>query len=155
MMRLSHPIRTRFLFDEKTRLLRTPGILLLLSFLLLLRPAAQAQVGNTKLPVNCFRNPTSTYATKNWRKHNSRKHPPVDCTLEPIQRSGVKHCVGKVIPHSNLGGQETSCKLRRSTPWYLKLQFMNYCRSSRLLNSTRGIWKLAEHTVIRFRIIIV
>ena len=38
------------------------GVLLLL---LLLKPAAHAQVGKTKLFVNCFRNPTSTCATKN------------------------------------------------------------------------------------------
>ena len=30
---------------------------------------------------------------------------------KPIQRSGVKHSVGKVISQTNLGRQETSCKL--------------------------------------------
>ena len=30
------------------------------------------------------------------------KQPTVDCTLKPFQCSGVKHSVGKVIPHSNL-----------------------------------------------------
>ena len=33
--------------------------------LLLLKPAAQAQVGNTKLFINCFRNPTRTCAAEN------------------------------------------------------------------------------------------
>ena len=55
--------------------------------------------GKTKLLINLFRNQTSTCATENWRKHNSGKQPTVDCTLEPIQRSGVKHSVGKVIPY--------------------------------------------------------
>ena len=32
--------------------------------LLLLSPAAQAQVGKTKLFINCLRNPTSTCATE-------------------------------------------------------------------------------------------
>ena len=77
-----------------------------LLLLLLLTTAAQAQVGNTKLFINCFLNLTSTCATENWRKHNSGKQPTFDCTLEPIERSGVKHSVGKVIPQSNLSRQE-------------------------------------------------
>ena len=68
-------------------------------------------MGKTKSFKNCCHNPTITYATENWRKHNSGKQPTVVFTLEPIQRSGVKHSVGKVIPHSNLGRQETPCKL--------------------------------------------
>ena len=74
--------------------------------LLLLKLAAQAQVEKTKLFINYFRNPTSTCATNNSRKHNSGKQPTVDCTLIPIQRSGVKHSVGKVIPQSNQSRQE-------------------------------------------------
>ena len=35
---------------------------------------------------------------------------------EPIQRFGIKHSVWKVILHSNLGRQETPCKLGRSRP---------------------------------------
>ena len=35
---------------------------------------------------------------------------------EPIQRSGIKHSVGKVIPHSNLGRQEAPCEFGHSTP---------------------------------------
>ena len=89
--------------------------------ILLLKPAAQAQVGKTKLSINCFRNSTSTCDTENWRKHNLRKQPTVDCSLEPIQRSGVEHSVGRVIPHSNPGWQKTPCQLGRSTPWYFKL----------------------------------
>ena len=63
-------------------------------------PAAQVQVGKTELLINCFRNPTNTCATENWRKFNSGRQPMVDCTFKPIQRSDVKHSVGKV---SNLG----------------------------------------------------
>ena len=97
--------------------------------LLLLKPAAQAKVAKTKLFISCCQ-PTYTCVTENWRKHNSGKLRTVDCTLEPIQRSSIKHSVGKAIPHSNLGQQETPCKLGRSTPWYFKLQWMSCSRSS-------------------------
>ena len=50
------------------------------------------------------------------KKTQLREAPTVDCSLEPIQRSDVKHSVGKVIPHSNLSRQEKSSKLGRSTP---------------------------------------
>ena len=89
--------------------------LLLLLLLLLLKPAAQAQAGKTKLLINCLSNPTSTYTTDN-RKTNSGTQPTIDCFLKPIKRSGVKHSVGKVIPHPSLGRQETPYKLGRSTP---------------------------------------
>ena len=45
-------------------------------------------MGKTKLFINCFRNPTSTCATKNWRKHNSGKqlhpwnHPAFRCQTQ-------------------------------------------------------------------------
>ena len=78
------------------------GILYTYYLLLLLKPAAQALVRKTMLLLNCFHNATSTCATENWRKHNSGKQPTVDCILEPIEPSGVKHSVGKVIPQSNL-----------------------------------------------------
>ena len=68
--------------------------------LLLLKPAAEAQVGKTRQFLNCFLNPTSTWATENWRKHNSGKQPSVDCTPKPIQRSGVKTSDGKAIPRT-------------------------------------------------------
>ena len=43
--------------------------------LLLLKPAAQTQVGKSKLLINCFRNHTSTCTPENCRKHNSWKQP--------------------------------------------------------------------------------
>ena len=97
-------------------------LLLLLLLLLLLKTTPQAQVEKTTFFIRCFRNPTSTCVTVNWRKHNSGKQPTVDCIPEPIQRSGIKHSVGKVIPHSNLRRQGTCYKLGRATPWYFKLQ---------------------------------
>ena len=88
---------------------RIRGDKIIITFLLflLLKQAAQAQVGKNKLFINCFRNPASTCAMENLTKYHSGKQPTVDCTLEPIQRSGVKHGVRKVIPHSNLSRQET------------------------------------------------
>ena len=41
---------------------------------------------------------------------HARKQTTVACTLEPIQRSGVKQSVRKVIPHSNLSRQEIPSK---------------------------------------------
>ena len=82
-----------------------------LLLLLLVKPAAQAKVGKTKLFINCFRNPTSTCATENWTKHHSGKHRTVDCTLESIQRSSVKHSVGKVITQSNLSRRKDLANL--------------------------------------------
>ena len=64
------------------------------------------QEGKTKLFINLFRNPISTCATENWRKYNLGKQSMVDYTLQPIQLSGVKQSVGKVIPQSNLSRQE-------------------------------------------------
>ena len=119
---------------------------------LLLRPAEQANVGKTKLFINCFCNPASTCATKNCTKHNSGKQPRVDYTHEHIQRSGIKHSVGKVIPHSNLGQQETPCKLGRSTPRYFKLQWMSCGRSSDMSKSSKSRRTLAGQTVIHIRI---
>ena len=49
----------------------TDDILMGSQLLLILKPAAQAQVGKTKLFINCFRNPTSTCVTKKRRKDNS------------------------------------------------------------------------------------
>ena len=63
--------------------------------------------GKTKLFMNCLCNSTCTCETENWKIINSVEQPTVDCSLKPIQRSGVKHSVGKVIPQTNQGRQET------------------------------------------------
>ena len=42
-------------------------------------------------------------------------------TLKPKQRSGAKQSVGKAIPHMNLGQQETTYKLGRSTHRHFEL----------------------------------
>ena len=68
---------------------------ILLLFLLLLKLAAQAQVGKTKLFRNSFRDPKITFAMENWRKYNSGIQSTVNCTLESIQLSGVEHSVTK------------------------------------------------------------
>ena len=70
-------------------------------------------------------------------------------TLEPVQPFGIKHSVMKLFPHSNLGRQETPCKLGRSTPRYFKLLWMSCGRCSEMSNSSRSRWKLAEQIVIR------
>ena len=55
-------------------------------------------------------------AQRKTEKHNSGKQPTVDFSLKIIQCSGAKHSVEKVIPHTNLGRQETPDKLGRPTP---------------------------------------
>ena len=87
-------------------------------------------MGKTKLFIDCFRNHTIKHLS-HWKiKHNSGKHPTVDCALEPIPRSLVKHSVGKVIPHSNLSRRERLSKFARSTPRYFKLKRISCGRSS-------------------------
>ena len=63
----------------------------ILLLLLLLKPAALAKMGKTKLFINCFCNHAGTCAMENRRKHYSGKQPMVDCTPQPVQRSGAKH----------------------------------------------------------------
>ena len=89
-------------------------------YLLLLKPAAQAQVEKTKLVINCFRNPTGTWATKSWRKHNSWMLQTVDCTLEPIQCSGIKHSGRE--GHSTVQPGPAGNTLQFGTFYTLKLQ---------------------------------
>ena len=48
-------------------------LLVIIIIIIIINPAAQAQVGKTKLFINCFRNPTSTSVTEKWGKHNSCK----------------------------------------------------------------------------------
>ena len=116
-----------------------------LSILLLFsKPSAQAQVGKTKLLIECFRRLTSTCSTENRRKHNSGKQPTADCTLRPIQRFRCQIIIGKVIPHSNVGLKQTLCKLGRSTAWYFKLQSMSCSRNSDVSDYGRSRRKLDE-----------
>ena len=51
--------------------------------------------GENKFIINCFWNPQAPVPRK---KYNSEKQQTVDCVLKPIQRSGTKHSLGKVIP---------------------------------------------------------
>ena len=69
-------------------------IFILLS--LLLKSAAKAREGKNRV-VSKFLSQPHKHPTENWWKHNSGKQLTVDCTVEPIQRSGANHSVGKVI----------------------------------------------------------
>ena len=54
--------------------------------------------------LNCFWIAFSASQTpRKTEKHNSGKQPTVDCSFKLINRSGVKHSVGKVIPHRSRG----------------------------------------------------
>ena len=61
------------------------------------------------------------------------------------QRTGVKHTVWKVIPHTSMGREETPCKLGRSTPWYFELKWMSCDRSS--LNKQWFEFELALYNI--------
>ena len=80
------PVMELNVFDVYLRFWIVPNTLNIydLILLLLLKPAAQAQVGITKSFVNCFRNPASTCATGNW-KTPLREASTVDCSLNSIQ----------------------------------------------------------------------
>ena len=77
----------------------------MLLLLLLLKPAVQPSSKN-KVVYKLLSKPHKQL------RHGKQEN----CTLEPIQRSGVKYSVGKVIPQSNLIRQERPSKLGRSTP---------------------------------------
>ena len=84
-------------------------------------------MGKTQLFINFFRDPTSTCG-----KHNWGKQPTVDCTLEPIQRSGVKQCREG---HSTFGPESTGKAEQIGTFFTLTLH-SNGCRSSGMSNSS-------------------
>ena len=58
-------------------------VLFTLIIIIIIKTNSTAQVGKTKLFINCLRNPTSTCSTENW-KPNSGKQPTIDCFLKPI-----------------------------------------------------------------------
>ena len=70
--------------------------------LLLLKPAAHVQVGKSKLLQ--IAQPHKHLRHGKLKKTQLMKQHTVDCSLKPIQRSDVKHSVGKVNAHSNLAG---------------------------------------------------
>ena len=84
----------------------------LLLLLLLLKPAAHAQVGKTQLFINCFRNLQKTEENTTQRS-NQRLTAPWNLSSVPV--SNV-HSVGEVIPESNMRRKERPSKLERSTP---------------------------------------
>ena len=82
-----------------------------------------------------------------------RSNQQLTAPLNPSNVS-VSNSVGKVIPHTSLGYQETPCILGRSTPRYFELQWMNCGRSSGMSNSGSR-WKFTEQIMIRVRISLV
>ena len=112
---------------------------------------------NTELLINCFRSP-QTPASRKTEKHNLSKKLTVDCSLKPIPRSGAKHSVGKVIPYTNLEGQDVRSFVHSWVvlhPWYFKLQWMSCGHNSGMSGPGRSRSKLTEHPVIQVRIILV
>ena len=116
--------------------------------LLFLKLAPPASVSKTKSFINCFRNPSSTCATENW-KHNSGKQRTINCFLKPIYRSGVKLSAGKVIPHTNLGRQETPCPLTVPIPHQVSLIIILNCNALHLDISNSDWWAAAAARVCR------
>ena len=89
---------------------------MIIIIIIIIKTSGASPSGKTKLFINCIRNPTSTRATENWNKQNSEKQPMIDYFLKPIQHTAANQSVGKVIPHTNLRRQGTSCKFACSNP---------------------------------------
>ena len=125
---------------------KSGNITSIIIIIIIIKPSSTGPSGKNKVVGKLFSNPTSTCETENWRKRNAVKQPTADCTLEPIQLSGVKNSVGKVIPQSNLSRQERPSKLGRSTPWYVKLQRMFEAGISR--KEAGRTWQLQTYMLV-------
>ena len=58
--------------------------------------------GKNKVVYKLLLQPHKHLHHRKLKKTHPGIQPTVDCTLEPIQHSGVKHSIGKVIPDLNL-----------------------------------------------------
>ena len=90
-----------------------------LCIVIIIKTSSTGPSGNKKV-VYKFATPQAPAPRKT--EENTTEGRTIDCILETIQRSGVKHSVGKVITHSNLSRQERPSKLGHFTPWYFKLK---------------------------------
>ena len=91
-------------------------IIIIITIIIIIKTCSTGSSGKNKVVYKLLSQPHKQIGHGKLKKTHLREAPAVDCTLEPIQRSGIKHSVGKVIPHSNLGRQETPCKSVSSTP---------------------------------------
>ena len=106
---------------KKHRFLKINLWCYLVILLLLLKPTAHAQVGNAKLFINCFRNPSSTCAMENGKTQlreatNVGQHP----WSHSAFRCQTQCREGRLTVEPEPSGRPSN--LRRSTSWYFKLQ---------------------------------
>ena len=104
-------------------------ILEVLLLLLLLKPAAQAKASNTKLFINCFRNPTNTCGTENFKKGEGSNQ------RLTIQSFGVKHNVGKIILRIRTWAGRKNFQIGTFYTLILQTQWMSCSRNSDVSNS--------------------
>ena len=83
---------------------RSPTIIISIIFIIIIKTSSTGSSGENKVVYKFLSQPHKHL------RHRKLKKPTVECTLDPIQCSGVKHSAGKVIPHSN------PCKLGSFTP---------------------------------------
>ena len=95
---------------------KEPKRIIIIIIIIIIKTSCTDPRGKNKVVYKLLSQPYM-HLRRGKRKHNPGKQSTVDCILEPIQRSGVKHSVKKFIPHSNLNRQERPSKfskLRRS-----------------------------------------
>ena len=112
-------------------------------YLLLSKPAAQAEVGKTDCYlIIVFATPQAPASLKT-EKHNSESN----CTLTPIKRSGAKHSE-RSYHIRILAGRKHLSNFDDLHRWYFELQWMGDSRSSSMSKSGWCRWKLTEQTMI-------
>ena len=89
--------------------------IIIIIIIIIIKTSSTGPSGKNKIVYKLLSQPHKHLRHRKLKRHYSGKLPTVDCTLEQILRSGVKHSVGKVFPHSNLRGQEKPNKFGRST----------------------------------------
>ena len=75
-----------------------------MQLLLLFKPAAQAQVGKTKLFINCLRNPTNTCATEKLKKQTHGSNQRLTALLTPYNVPVSNTVPGRSTHESGLAG---------------------------------------------------
>ena len=105
--------------------------------IIIIKTRSTGPCGKNEVVSKLLRQPNKHLRHRKLKKTQlNNKQPTDDCTLERIHHFGVRHRVEKDIPHSNLSRQERPSKLRHSTPWYFKLQWMSCGRSLDVSNSS-------------------
>ena len=102
--------------------------------IIIIKYSSTGQSGKKQIVYELLSQPHNHMRHRKREKNNWGKQSTFDCSF-PCQTQ----CIGKVIPPTSLGRQETPCKLGRSTLWYFELRWMRCGRSSSISNSLTSI----------------